>query len=87
MNNTTAEIKNKIISAQKSGDYLNEYDLAREGIKLNPNDEFFQYCAVLALSRCNAKQRSLDTFYSYKLHNSESDPGSAHPEGPGFPEC
>jgi class 3 adenylate cyclase len=73
MNRSTEDLKAKMLSAQKSGDYLNEYDLARAAIKLDPNDEFFQYCAVLALSRCNAKQRALDTFYSYKLHNSGSE--------------
>lgn len=73
MNQSTEEIKARILAAQKSGDYLNEYDLARAAIKLHPDDEFFQYCAVLALSRCNAKQRALDTFYSYKLHNSKSE--------------
>jgi class 3 adenylate cyclase len=73
MNKSTEDLKAKILSAQKSGDYLNEYDLAQEAIKLSPHDEFFQYCAVLALSRCNAKQRALDTFYSYKLHLSESE--------------
>jgi len=73
MNQSIEELKAKILVAQKSGDYLNEYDLARAAIKLAPDDEFFQYCAVLAFSRCNAKQRALDTFYSYKLHTSESE--------------
>lgn len=67
------EIKSAILVAQKSGDYLKEYDLAQTGLGTYPNDEFFQYCSVLALSRCNAKQRALDSFYSYKLHLSGNE--------------
>ncbi len=72
MSNSIAEIKSEIISAQKSGDYLREYDLAQAALKISPDEEFFKYCSVLALSRCNAKQRALDIFYSYKLHLSEN---------------
>lgn len=67
------KIKSEIISAQKTGDYLREYDLAQAALKLSPHDEFFQYCSVLALSRCNAKQRALDSFYAYKLHLSDNE--------------
>ena len=70
---TIEEIKSEIISAQKTGDYLREYDLAQAALQLSPHDEFFQYCSVLALSRCNAKQRALDSFYSYKLHLSNNE--------------
>ncbi len=73
MDAATKELKSRIVSAQKSGDYLNEYDLAQVALRINPEDEFFRYCAVLALSRCNAKQRALDAFYSYKLHTSENE--------------
>jgi len=66
-------IKTAMLAAQKMGDHLKEYDLAQAGLRLNPGDEFFQYCSVLALSRCNAKQRALDNFYSYKLHHSSNE--------------
>lgn len=72
MTESIEEIKTKIIAAQKTGDYLKEYDLAQAALQFSPKDEFFQYCSVLALSRCNAKQRALDSFYSYKLHLSDS---------------
>lgn len=73
MNRSIEEIKSEIINTQKSGDYLKEYDLAQAALKLSPNDEFFQYCSVLALARCNAQQRALDSFYSYKLHSSTNE--------------
>jgi len=73
MTRSTDEIKAEIISTQKTGDYLKEYDLAQAALKASPNDEFFQYCSVLALSRCNAQQRALDSFYTYKLHLSSSE--------------
>lgn len=73
MTDSIATIKSEIIKAQKTGDYLKEYDLAQAALKSNPGDEFFQYCSVLALSRCNAKQRALDLFYSYKLHLSRDE--------------
>lgn len=66
-------IRSAIIRAQKTGDYLKEYDLAQAALESSPGDEFFQYCSVLALSRCNAKQRALDLFYSYKLHLSRDE--------------
>lgn len=67
------EIRAAMLAAQKTGDHLKEYDLAQAGLRLSPNDEFFRYCAVLSLSRCNAKQRALDAFYSYKLHHSNDE--------------
>ncbi len=67
------EIKSEIIGAQKKGDYLKEYDLARAALESYPHDEFLQCCLVLALSRSNAKQRALDSFYSFKLHLSSSE--------------
>lgn len=67
------EIKENIIRAQKKGNYLKEYDLAQAALELSPDDEFFQYSSVLALSRCNAKQRALDLFYFYKLNSSHSE--------------
>ncbi|MBI4808686.1 MAG: adenylate/guanylate cyclase domain-containing protein [Nitrosomonadales bacterium] len=73
MTETIAALKTEIINAQKSGDYLKEYDLAQVALELDPDDEFFQYCSALALSRCNAKQRALDCFYSYKLHLSDNE--------------
>lgn len=73
MTDSIATIKSEIIKAQKSGDYLKEYDLAQAALELSPKDEFFRYCSVLALSRCNAKQRALDSFYSYKLHLSDDE--------------
>lgn len=73
MTKSIEEIKSEINSAQKTGDYLREYDLAQAALELSPDDEFFQYCSVLALARCNAKQRALDSFYSYKLHLSNSE--------------
>ncbi len=73
MTDSIATIKSEIIKAQKTGDYLKEYDLAQAALDLSPADEFFQYCSVLALSRCNAKQRALDLFYSYKLHLSKDE--------------
>jgi len=72
MQNSIEEIKSQIISAQKTGDYLREYDLSQAALRDSPNDEFLQHCSVLALSRCNAKQRALDAFYAYKLHLSEN---------------
>lgn len=66
--NPIENFRSEIIKAQKSGDHLKEYDLAQAALELRPKDEFFQYCSVLALSRCNATQRALDAFYSYKLH-------------------
>ncbi len=62
------DMRAEIVAVQRAGDYLKEYDLAQEALEQNPGDEYFQYCSVLALSRCNAKQRALDSFYSYKLH-------------------
>jgi class 3 adenylate cyclase len=73
MTDSTATIRSEILKAQKTGDYLKEYDLAQAALESNPDDEFFQYCSVLALSRCNAKQRALDLFYSYKLHLSKDE--------------
>jgi adenylate cyclase len=73
MTESIEEIKSEIIRAQKSGDYLKEYDLAQAALESNPGDEFFQYCSVLALARCNAQQRALDSFYSYKLHLSDNE--------------
>lgn len=67
------EIRVAMLAAQKTGDHLKEHDLALAGLRLSPNDEFFQYCAVLSLSRCNAKQRALDTFYAFKLHKSTNE--------------
>ncbi len=69
----TEAIRAAIQAAQQKGDHLKEYDLAQEGLKLAPGDEFFKYCAVLALSRCNAKQRALDTFYKFHLHESQNE--------------
>lgn len=62
-----------MLGAQKTGDHLKEHDLAQAGLRISPDDEFFRYCAVLSLSRCNAKQRALDTFYAYKLHLSQNE--------------
>ena len=73
MTQSVEEVKSEIISAQKKGDYLREYDLAQAALKSSQEDEFFQHCSVLALSRCNAKQRALDAFYSYKLHLSDNE--------------
>lgn len=73
MTETTAALKAEIVNAQKSGDYLKEYDLAQVALELDPANEFFQYCTALALSRCNAKQRALDFFYSRKLHQSKDE--------------
>lgn len=67
------EIRVAMLAAQKTGDHLKEHDLAQAGLRLSPHDEFFQYCAVLSLSRCNAKQRALDAFYAYKLHLSQNE--------------
>lgn len=44
------------------------YDLAEAALKLNPDDEFLQYHLVLALARCDAAQRALDSFYHYRLY-------------------
>lgn len=73
MTKSIDEIKSEILSAQKTGDYLKEYDLAQAALKLYPDNEFFQYCSVLSLTKCNAKQRALDLFYSYKLYLSEDE--------------
>ncbi|MBI5430130.1 MAG: adenylate/guanylate cyclase domain-containing protein [Nitrosomonadales bacterium] len=73
MTRSIEEIKSEIISAQKTGDYLREYDLAQAALEFNPHDEFLQHCSVLALSRCNAKQRALDSFYSYRLQLSSNE--------------
>jgi len=73
MTNSIEEIKAEIIRAQKSGDYLKEYDIAQAALRLSPNDEFFQYSSVLALARCNAKQRALDFFYFYMLNLSNDE--------------
>ncbi|MFA5370566.1 MAG: hypothetical protein WC298_01165, partial [Sideroxydans sp.] len=67
------EIRVAMLGAQKTGDHLKEHDLAQAGLRISPDDEFFRYCAVLSLSRCNAKQRALDTFYAYKLHLSQNE--------------
>jgi class 3 adenylate cyclase len=67
------ELRVAMMAAQKTGDHLKEHDLAQAGLCLSPHDEFFQYCAVLSLSRCNAKQRALDAFYAYKLHESHNE--------------
>jgi class 3 adenylate cyclase len=67
------DFKSEILRAQRSGDYLKEYDLSQVALEISPNDEFFQYCSVLALARCNAKQRALDSFYSYNLNQSENE--------------
>ena len=73
MTNSIEETKAEIIRAQKTGDYLKEYDLAQAALRLNPNDEFLQYCSVQALSRCNAKERALDFFYFYMLNLSNNE--------------
>ena len=73
MSKSVEKIKARITHAQKKGDYLKEYDLAQAALELHPDDEFFQYSSVLALARCNAKQRALDLFYSYKLNDSHSE--------------
>ncbi|MBU1214699.1 MAG: hypothetical protein KKF58_02060 [Gammaproteobacteria bacterium] len=73
MTDKLEEIRAAMMAAQKTGDHLKEHDLAQAGLRLNPDDEFFQYCAVLSLSRCNAKQRALDAFYAYKLHLSNNE--------------
>jgi len=73
MTKSMEEIRKEILDAQKTGDYLREYDLAQAALQLSPYDEFFQYSSVLALSRCNAKQRALDSFYAYKLHLSDNE--------------
>lgn len=73
MSRSLEEIKSEIISTQKSGDYLREYDLSHAALANYPDDEFFQYCFVLALAKCNAHQRGLEFFYSYKLHLSSSE--------------
>ncbi len=67
------EIKSEILRAQKTGDYLKEYDLAQAALESKPDDEFFRYCSVLALARCNAQQRALDSFYTYRLHLSDNE--------------
>ncbi|MEW5903052.1 MAG: adenylate/guanylate cyclase domain-containing protein [Pseudomonadota bacterium] len=73
MDERIESIKAAMLAAQQKGDHLREYDLAQDGLKLAPHDEFFQYCAVLSLSRCNAKQRALDTFYRFHLHQSHNE--------------
>jgi len=73
MSDKIEAIRAALQAAQQKGDHLKEYDLAQEGLKLAPGDEFFKYCAVLALSRCNAKQRALDTFYKFHLHESHNE--------------
>ncbi len=67
------ELKSEIVAVQRAGDYLKEYDLAQAALELHPQEEYFQHCSVLALSRCNAKQRALDAFYAYKLHKSQDE--------------
>lgn len=67
------ELKSEIVAAQRAGDYLKEYDLAQAALELHQQEEYFQHCSVLALSRCNAKQRALDAFYAYKLHLSQNE--------------
>lgn len=67
------QIRAAMMAAQKTGDHLKEHDLAQAGLRLSPDDEFFQYCAVLSLSRCNAKQRALDAFYKFRLHESRNE--------------
>ncbi|MBU0622283.1 MAG: DUF4071 domain-containing protein [Gammaproteobacteria bacterium] len=73
MTRTIEEFKSEIISTQKTGNYLKEYDLAQAALKAFPDEEFFQYSSVLALARCNAKQRALDSLYTYKLHLSNDE--------------
>lgn len=73
MTDHIAALKAEISNAQKSGDYLKEYDLAQAALEQYPEDEFFRYCSALALSKCNAKQRALDYFYSCKLHQSGNE--------------
>jgi len=73
MTNSFEETKAEIVRAQKTGDYLKEYDLAQAALRLSPNDEFLQYCSIQALSRCNAKQRALDFFYFYMLNLSNDE--------------
>ncbi|MBI5006101.1 MAG: adenylate/guanylate cyclase domain-containing protein [Nitrosomonadales bacterium] len=73
MTDTIATFKAEIGNAQKSGDYLKEYDLAQAALQLYPDEEFFRYSSALALARCNAKQRALDYFYSCKLHQSGNE--------------
>jgi class 3 adenylate cyclase len=67
------EFRLEIVNAQKTGDYLKEYDLAQAALEFSPENEFFQYCSVLALSRCNAKQRALSSFYAYQLNLSDNE--------------
>ena len=73
MTKTVAEIKSELIHTQKTGDYLKEYDLAQAALQLYPDEEYFRYCSVLALSRCNAKQRALESFYANKLNLSHNE--------------
>lgn len=63
----------EIIDAQISGDHLKAYDLAEAALKLKPDDELFQYHLVLALAKCDATQRALDSFYHYKLYLSKRE--------------
>ena len=71
--NSSTDILREIIKAQKTGDHLKVFDLAEAALKLDPDDVLFQYHSVLALARCGAKQRALDSFYHYKLYLSESE--------------
>lgn len=73
MSHSVEYIKSEIANAQRAGDHLKEYDLAQAALKSWPNEEFFQYSSVLALSKCNAQQRALDYFYIYKLHLSANE--------------
>ncbi|MDP2804727.1 MAG: hypothetical protein Q8O24_02180 [Gallionellaceae bacterium] len=73
MNSALEKIRADLVAVQRAGDYLKEYDLAQAALEEHPHEEYFKYCAVLALTRCNAKQRALDTFYAYKLHKSHDE--------------
>lgn len=73
MKHALETLRAEIVAVQRAGDYLKEYDLAQAALKRYPDDEYFRYCSVLALSRCNAKQRALEAFYSYRLHLSHDE--------------
>lgn len=73
MNQAMQAIHDQIIAAQKAGDHLKVYELADAALKLTPDDEFLQYHSVLALAKCDATQRALDSFYHYKLYLSKSE--------------
>lgn len=73
MKHTLEMLRAEIGAVQRAGDYLKEYDLAQAALRRFPDNEYFRYCSVLALSRCNAKERALEAFYSYRLHLSRDE--------------